>query len=219
MFGAVELMQKLSQKRTVFHSEKDFQHALAWQMHLESPDLCVRLEYPFRYEKVDHLDIVLFQEDQTVAFEVKYKKDSFSTIIDKEVFSLRKDSAQDIGRYDFLKDVQRLERFVSKVQQGTGYAILLTNDSLYWRDSPRETICDAFRLTETTKIAGKLSWSAGAGRGTTKDRESPITLEGAYICRWRDYSEFEQTEYPVGDEKHMIGRSKFRYLVFTVQKG
>jgi len=216
MIDVTEIMRKLRRERPIFHSEADFQHALAWQIHLESPKSHIRLEYPLDYEESGHLDIVLLEEDREVAFELKYKKRRFFAFIRKEIFSLRTDSAQDIGRYDFLKDVQRLEKFVSGRCNTSGYAILLTNDSLYWEASPRKTISDAFRVTEGRKITGTLNWSARAGKGTTKDRQSPINLKGIYDCEWREYSEFEPTEYVVGDNKISVPSSKFRYLLFKV---
>jgi len=216
MIDIVEIMQKLSRERPIFHSEADFQHALAWQIHVESPESQIRLEYPLDYEESRHLDIVLLDGNRELAFELKYKKCHFLAFVQREIFSLRTDSAEDIGRYDFLKDVQRLEKFVSNRPNANGYAILLTNDSLYWRASPRETISDAFRVTEGRKITGMLSWSATAGKGTTKDRQSSITLHGTYDCSWRDYSEFEPTDYVLGDNRVSVPDSKFRYLLFTV---
>ena len=216
MINMVEIMQKLSRERPIFHSEADFQHALAWQIHLESLRSRIRLEYPLDHEESGHLDIVLFEEDREVALELKYKKHRFLAFIQKEIFSLRTDSAEDTGRYDFLQDVQRLEKFVSDRRNASGYAILLTNDSLYWKASPRETISDAFRVTEGRKITGTLSWSARAGKGTTKDRQSSITLRGIYDCEWRDYSEFEPTDYVLGDNRISLPGSKFRYLLLAV---
>lgn len=131
MINMAEIMHMLSRERPIFHSEVDFQHALAWQIHLESPKSQIRLEYPLDYEESGRLDIVLLDENRELAFELKYKKHSFLALIQGEIFSLRTDSAEDIGRYDFLKDVQRLERFVSDRRNASGCVILLTNDSLY----------------------------------------------------------------------------------------
>ena len=38
------LMDQLARHRPIFHSEADFQHALAWQLQLENPAGRVRLE-------------------------------------------------------------------------------------------------------------------------------------------------------------------------------
>ena len=40
------VMDTLRAKRTVFHSEADFQFALSWEIQLHYPDASVRLEYP-----------------------------------------------------------------------------------------------------------------------------------------------------------------------------
>ena len=186
MVNIVEIIQKLACERPIFHSEADFQQALAWQIHLESLKCQIRLEYPLDYEGSDHLDIVLLEKDRELALELKYKKHRFLAFVHQEIFSLKADSAEDIGRYDFLKDVQRLEKFVSNRPKASGYAILLTNDSLYWKASPRKTISDAFRLHEGRKVTGTLVWSTGAGKGTTKGRELPIILKGVYDCQWRE---------------------------------
>ncbi len=41
--------------------------------------------------------------------------------------------AQDIGRYDFFKDVERVERFRSSRPGRDGAVIFLTNDGAYWK--------------------------------------------------------------------------------------
>jgi len=212
----IKLMQTLSSERSIFHSEADFQHALAWQMHVQSPESRIRLEYPLDYEKGGHLDILLAEGNRQLAFELKYKKRNFSAIVQQEIYSLRTDSAEDTGRYDYLKDVQRLEQFVSGRPNASGYAILLTNYSLYWRDSPRQTASNAFRLTQGRTITGTLTWSSTAGEGTISGRASPITLRGTYVCNWKDYSEFSPTDYVIGDNRVSVAGTKFRYLLSAV---
>jgi hypothetical protein len=58
-------------------------------------------------------------------------------VVDGEKFSLTTDGARDIGSYDFFKDIARLERYVSAEDNTMGYALLLTNDDLYWKESIR----------------------------------------------------------------------------------
>ncbi len=48
-----------------------------------------------------------------------------------ESFTLLDHGAQLLGRYDFLKDVSRLQQVVAVNPAVRGYAILLTNDSSY----------------------------------------------------------------------------------------
>ena len=56
---------------------------------------------------------------------------------------LRNDGVQDLGRYDFIKDIERIERIAAHVPQAEGYALLLTNDSSYWRNGTGLTIDSA----------------------------------------------------------------------------
>ena len=93
-----------------------------------------------------------------------------------ETFALCNQAAQDVRRYDFLKDVQRLERVVSLPDLAiVGFAVCLTNDSAYWKVPMRQDTVDAaFRLHEGRTTEGELRWSGPAGAGTTRGREAPI---------------------------------------------
>ena len=45
MLDIANLMLGLSTARPIFHSEADFQHAFAWQLHERLPDCQIRLEF------------------------------------------------------------------------------------------------------------------------------------------------------------------------------
>jgi hypothetical protein len=67
-----QLMRCLASKRPIFHSEADFQHALAWELHIGCPDIRVRLEVPHQaLDESQHLDLWL--PDLKIAIELKYK--------------------------------------------------------------------------------------------------------------------------------------------------
>ena len=207
----VGYLQGLARKRPVFHSEADFQHALAWHIHEAMPDSDVRLEFkPFPCEKL-YLDICL--PDVGVAIELKYKTRKAELPHDNEVFSLRDQAAQDCGRYDFIQDVGRLERVVvdSAAPAKVGIAVFLTNDPLYW-ECPRflksrgkmPNDCN-FRIHEGRKLCGELVWHPPYAGWKPNNREEPISLTGVYDLTWSDYTSF-------GD-----GRSDFfRYLCVSV---
>jgi len=71
----VSLLESLSAKRPLFHSEADFQHALAWEIHLQFPDAKIRLEYrPAGVSVKMYVDLWVVLADETVwAIELKYK--------------------------------------------------------------------------------------------------------------------------------------------------
>ncbi len=60
MIDMEEILRKLSKERPVFHSERDFQHALAWKIHEQYPDMNVRLEKRIELDgKEIYVDIYL----------------------------------------------------------------------------------------------------------------------------------------------------------------
>lgn len=198
-----QIMEKLSKERPFFHSEADFQHALAWKIHEKHPDFKIRLE---KREEGDGTEIypdisIEYSEEhklykyfielkyKTKGAEIEYKKEEDN----KEKFHFKNQGAQDCGRYDFLKDVQRLESLIKKYPEGMGYAIFLTNDYLYW-ENPKHvnTVDREFRIHDGVEIGGELKWKKGASEGTKKGREKTIKLHGNYKMKWREYSKDDE---------------------------
>ena len=196
-------MTGLSESRQIFHSEADFQHSLAWRIHETMPDCRIRLESPF-FDEGGRKYLDIWIPDRGIAIELKYHTRKLELPWDGESFALRDQAAQDILRYDFLKDIQRLERLISgRDACKSGFAVLLTNNPLLW-DAARSlpgNIDSAFHLYEGRMIQGELAWSGRAGAGTTKNRESPILLKGSYDLHWQDYSIVPSNRY-----------GEFRYL-------
>ena len=208
MLEVCELMKDLARKRPVFHSEADFQHALAWHIREVGLDPRIRLERPVKWPRpTDRIYLDLWLPGSSVAVELKYRTQRLEYKDEDECFDLRDQSAHDTGRYDFLKDVQRLEQLsVSKrtVVQ-SGLAILLTNDHLYW-DCPKRKTNDAqFRIHGGRTIKGKMEWSKRAGAGTTKGRRAAICLKDSYDLAWQCYAN-------LGDGTHQ----QFRYLAIPI---
>lgn len=183
------IMQRLAAQRPIFHSEADFQHALAWQLHEELPESEVRLEFrPFPEERF-YLDIWCRGRDEAFAIELKYLTRGIDLTVGGERFVLKNQAAQDISRHDIVKDIVRVERITAALPGTKGYVIALTNDPSYWKESLRAgTVDAAFRLHEGRTLQGTLVWSELAGGGTTKGRTEPLVLTGNYAIRWKDYS-------------------------------
>jgi hypothetical protein len=198
------LMVDVAAPRPIFHSEADFQHAFAWQLHAAYPDARVRLET--RPSPGVRLDVLATIDGQSVAFELKYLLRAITVTIDDELFQLPNQGAQDLRRYDFVKDVARLEVMLRGGAAHMGYAIALTNDPSYWQAGDYSRFIDAaFRIDEGRNIEGVLSWAAHAGTGTTRGREDAISLTGSYQTGWRDFSKLADSRYGV-----------FRYLAVAV---
>lgn len=193
-----EVLQELSSERPIFHSEADFQHSLAWKIHEKFLDAKLRLEYPVDIDEAPvgksrlYLDIWLQLGDTTYGIELKYKTKELD-MFNGEHFVLKNQFAVDIGRYDYLKDVERLERLVHNRTLSRGYAILLTNDHLYWELPTKEgTVDKDFRIHNgrTIRANQELKWSENASKGTMKNRESSIILMNHYSLTWNEYSAF-----------------------------
>ncbi len=183
-----KIVRLLSSERPVFHNEADFQFALAWKIQKENPDSEIRLEYRISEFPSRYTDIWI-KDENPVAIELKYKPVSITFENKDETFELKKHGAEDIGRYDFLKDIQRIEEIVLRRPKTTGYVIILTNDHLYWQNSRKKDPVDlAFRIHEGKDLNGVLSWSQEAGKKTTEGREEPIIIKGHYKCNWDTYS-------------------------------
>lgn len=202
------LLADLAAERPVFHSEADFQHALAWLLHERNPHAQVRLEMqPPHVAEQLRLDLWIALDDQRIAIETKYMTARLVATVNGERFALKGHGAQDTRRYDVLRDVQRLERIVGSDPAITGYAVLLTNDSSLWRPTRKADRADrAFHLHTALLAAGVKVWGASAGAGTMKGREAPIELRRSYPLAWIDYSTVQGT-----------GPSQFRALLVAVR--
>ncbi|MCM1991156.1 hypothetical protein [Oceanirhabdus seepicola] len=197
------ILDSLSERRAVFHSEKDFQHELAWQIRTSYPDAQIRLEYDYPYVSESlNLDIWIKYENIYYAIELKYKTRFLHCTFNGENFFLKKQSAEDHGRYDFIRDICRLEKVTSIHQNCIGYSIILTNEHLYWLKSKETINSYQFRIHEDRILKDNLEW---LGKANTKERESPLYLNNQYKCKWANYSEFSSCKY-----------GKFKYLCVKV---
>jgi len=206
MLDLKSLIETLAARRPLFHSEKDFQHAFAWELHLGFPEALIRLERPVESKLgLLHIDVVAELSGQIHAFELKYKTRATAKRLGSELFVLQDHGAQPLGRYDFLKDVARLESLAEE-SPVVGCAVLLTNDSAYWSE-PRgvDDTSAAFNLCEGRMISGHLDWSVRASPGTKRKREEPLDFNSQYRLNWHDYSQIDAKSYP-----------RFRYLAVEV---
>jgi len=184
-----QMLDGLASVRPIFHSEADFQHALAWRIHELNPAAAIRLEYRPLPQRSMYVDIWVRSPDTSVAIELKYPCRKLDVEIDGEHFVLKDQAAQPHPRYDFVKDLTRLEDIVAQVPDTMGFAVMLTNDSSYWTPSGRESPVDAaFRLSEGRILGGSLRWAQHVGLGTARGREALLSLHGAYSLTWREYS-------------------------------
>lgn len=202
------LMAGMADTRKVFHSEADFQHALAWHIHLAMRESQVRLEVDTRPREPQRRFLDIWLPLEGIAIELKYKTRRLQLQHADEFFALRNHGAQDIGRYDFLRDIERLESMCSELEHcKAGFAVLLTNDSSYESEPKNHNTVDSdFRIHEGRTISGRLAWADAASEGTMSGRKEPIQLRGSYRLGWQEFSNFQREQY-----------GSFRYLAVPVK--
>ena len=208
-FDIRHVLKRLAEQRPIFHSEADFQFALARQIETLMPGCGIRLERPFSFDGANrYLDLWL--RTPGIAIELKYRTSCLSFPHKGESFSLKSQNAHDLGRYDFIADIRRIERIAAERRMADGdrfsqgYAVLLTNDHLYWKPGRKRTFDKAFRIHKGRTLTGTMAWAKGASEGTTKTREQALSLSGSYELRWEDYFE------------HSVVNGEFRYLAVRI---
>jgi len=196
MIDLIAAMDSLCDKRRIFHSEADFQFALAWELKLMHQEARIRLEYPWGSdgEKTAYIDILVTIDGKTIPIELKYFKAKFRAEDDEEMFCLPARSARDHANYDCVKDLRRVERFVRQVQNSpAGYALWLTNDLALTKRVEDENVGDyAFKVYEGAVKHDLMEWGPTAGPKTRASREAALKLNGKYTIHWRDYSDFDE---------------------------
>ena len=126
---------ELSKTRPIFHSEADFQFALA--LKLKEKDFDIRLEKPYLLNnKKLRLDIEIHNKKfEKYAIELKYKTKKLLTDYNNEEFNLKSHYAQNDGAFLFWKDVYRINQLIKNDKQlnfKSGFVIFLTNDNRYY---------------------------------------------------------------------------------------
>ena len=208
MIDIPKVIHRLSKRRPVFCSEADFQLEFAWEIKtLYGNKYEVRLEYPQTDDSGNnnrkmHIDILLIDSEtrKWIPIELKYKTKGCTITVkdpkdasnkEEETFFLANQGAKDIGCYDYLYDIQRIERLrdLKKEQFEAGYAIILTNEMSYTNKPGREgCFYKEFSIHDDAVKHGDLKWDKNTGSGTKRGREEGIHLDGTYTINWEEYS-------------------------------
>ena len=224
-------IKSLSNKRRIFHSEADFQFALAWEIKENyKDDVNIRLEYPV--DKMN-IDIVVFCGEKMIPIELKWLRTDFECCIkgadgeNGEKFKLALSGADPEIRYDCLKDIKRIES-ISEIRDNfvEGYTIWISNIETHFNKNHKHTMQFDISQDETQK--GKIYWDKNEQDeiknidGTLKkslregdSRRNVIELKDSYTFHWEDYSIIDKSEI---DDKKYHKQNKFKYCITTIKK-
>lgn len=181
-------LKELFSENRIYCSEAEFQFALAWKIKELYPSVEIKLEYtPFKYNRNIHLDIVVIENFKMIPIELKYKTKKICIQCDDEEIQLKNHGAQDTGRYDFIKDIERLEKLKASELYPIekSYAVMLTNCPLYYKSTGKISVDEAFKIHQGKVVHGKLSWGDQASAGTKKSREAVLDIRGQYAMDWK----------------------------------
>ncbi len=147
-----DILSFLGSNKELLFNERDFQmHLATWLRKSINNYDDVDVEYyvprneleGYVWESELRLDIVVKKNGEYCPVELKYKTKKverqikrFGEQLSDNVVVMKNQGAQDLGMYDFWKDVRRVElvrRRFDKVKGGL--AVFLTNDSFYTRAS------------------------------------------------------------------------------------
>lgn len=193
-------LEELKKERPVFASEADFQFSLGWKIKELYEDCSVVFEFPPKFSKVHpsdksiHIDIVVAKDGKYMPIELKYKTAEVKSYQrDGITFNLKKQGAGNLGCYDYLFDIERIEKFRSEysIEFEEGYAIFLTND-LFYLQAPKKKNCDyaAFSIHKGANIKpGTKSWLSIKNK--RKAYQDPVVIKSSYRIEWEKYSELE----------------------------
>lgn len=182
----------LSTNTKIFCNERDFQVNLANYLKETKFYDDVVLEYTLplgimsNYNHDVRVDIVLEKDNTYFPIELKYKTKMVKgkTLIRfgvpvNNIGILTNQQAQNIGRYSFWKDVERLEAIKNTFNLvDTGFCIFLTNDP-YYKKSPQGA-STTFTIEENSIHTGIRDWCKAVGIASYYP---PFTFKGNYIVK------------------------------------
>lgn len=168
----------------------------------------------YNWDSEIRLDIVVVKNKEFIPIELKYRTRSIhnSYVLSRfnqrvqNIDILKNQSAQNLGCYNFWKDVRRIEFIKQEYRKNVkgGIAIFLTNDSSYWKENIKKDVAYYnFRLSEQNTTKNK-TWTKDIA-DTNKKTHPDFTLNHTYNPKWIDKKDFKDCT----DEK-------FRCFIVTV---
>jgi hypothetical protein len=138
------------------------------------------------------IDMSVTHENIRIAIELKYKTKRASPTHHGEAFNLAQQAATPLGRYDYWRDVERLEYLRASEAADETWAILLTNDGGYWSATPARGNGTQFSSHDTRHVGpadSPLAWISTLNTDSIgKARVPAIPITQTYQLDWADYS-------------------------------
>lgn len=188
-------------------NERDLQMHLAMHLINSGHYDDVDVEYYVPYEELDNyiwknelkLDILLRKDQEFLPVELKYKTKKhskrllrFGEQLNDAVEVLKNQGAQDLGMYDFWKDVRRVELVRNRFPAvKNGLAVFVTNDKQYINPSRETSNNRLFSMEEG--LHGKVKhWQQS--ESTCAKTHPDFDLDNEYTIHW-NHNSYEGVEF------------------------
>lgn len=157
-------------------SEDDLKFKLAWGLKELNPSKKISIEYPIKKillggnnnignNKLLYFDLMIGSENNFIPIEIKYKTKYLeltrNILGSKDDLELKNQSAQNLAKYGFWKDVYRIQSLKNNFSSiRKGYQIFLTNEGKYKNQSKINSQVKNFEINDNrfVKENTELFW-------------------------------------------------------------
>ena len=207
MTNLIEIVQQdvfafLESNNELLFNERDFQmHLATWLRNSTNRYDDVDVEYYVPWQELEgyvweselRLDIVVKKDGEYCPVELKYKTKKverqisrFDEAMHDKVVVMKNQGAQDLGMYDFWKDVRRVELVRNRFESVKGgLAVFVTNDPFYTKASRPNSNNYLLNMTEGKHSIVKHWQNEDSACAKMKAYKS-FEVEREYSIEWKN---------------------------------
>lgn len=191
----------LESNEELLFNERDFQmHLATWLRNSANCYDDVDVEYYVPCQELDNyvwdselrLDIVVKKDSEYCPVELKYKTKKVERKISRfdeelagNVVVMKNQGAQDLGMYDFWKDVRRVELVRNRFERVKGgLAVFVTNDGFYTKGSKESSNNYLFSMSVGKAHSKQKYWAKP--ESTCAKTHPNFDVEKEYTIDWHD---------------------------------
>ena len=190
----------LENNEELLFNERDFQmHLATWLRNSANCYDDVDVEYYVPCQELDNyvwdselrLDIVVKKDSEYCPVELKYKTKKVERKISRfdeelagNVVVMKNQGAQDLGMYDFWKDVRRVELVRNRFERVKGgLAVFVTNDGFYTKGSKESSNNYLFNMSAGKAHSKQKYWAKP--ESTCAKTHPNFEVEREYSIEWK----------------------------------
>lgn len=189
----------LESNEELLFNERDFQmHLATWLRNSSNNYDDVDVEYYVPHQALEdyiwqselRLDIVVKKDGEYCPVELKYKTKKverqiarFDEELNKKFVVMKNQGAQDLGMYDFWKDVRRVELVRNRFERVKGgLAVFVTNDEFYTKGSKETSNNYLFNMDVGKAHSKQKHWAKP--ESTCAKTHPNFEVEREYTIEW-----------------------------------